>query len=621
MSDNYIVSARKYRPQTFDTVVGQEHITTTLKNAIKNQHLAHAFLFCGPRGVGKTTCARILAKTINCETPTADMEACGVCPTCTSFKNNASFNVFELDAASNNSVDDIRELTNQVRFAPQQGKYKVYIIDEVHMLTAAAFNAFLKLLEEPPPYAIFILATTEKHKVLPTIQSRCQIFEFRRITTHDIVAHLQSIAVKEGMMAQEAALHIIAQKSEGCMRDALSMLDRIASFTNGTLTYSSTMEHLNLLDADYYFRLTDSMLSQDVAGALLQLDQALEKGFEGDVIINGLAEHFRNLLLCKDQRMVILLDVPNDLKSAYFEKANQTPPSFILSALNVISDSELQYKNASNKRLHVEMCIIRLCYLLQATSPKAEQPAANAFPDVKKNLSTVASPSPQLSVKELKNDSDKQSKNIDYESITVREQVVKEAQAPTAKQPEAAAHKEERPAPEVASQPETASPARPASPVGGGSRRLSKNMLSDLDAAVTSAAANQARENASLTEELANRLFEEYKQKLQAAQKNMLFSQFSLMQLEVLPPDEIRIVSPSELTDTYAKEQRNTLIDYYREETKIMVRITTIIREDEEIKASQNKVVLSKSEMFEAMAQKNPNLAKLKDGLGMIIEY
>ena len=368
MSDNYIVSARKYRPQTFDTVVGQEHITTTLKNAIKNQHLAHAFLFCGPRGVGKTTCARILAKTINCENPTADMEACGICPTCASFKNNASFNVFELDAASNNSVDDIRELTNQVRFAPQQGRYKVYIIDEVHMLTASAFNAFLKLLEEPPPYAIFILATTEKHKVLPTIQSRCQIFEFRRITTHDIVAHLQSISTKEGMVAQEAALHVIAQKSEGCMRDALSMLDRIASFTNGMLTYVNTMEHLNLLDADYYFRLTDGMLSQDVASVLLQLDQALEKGFEGDVIINGLAEHFRNLLLCKDQRMAILLDVPGDLKPVYFEKANQTPPSFILSALNVITDCELQYKNATNKRLHVEMCLIRLCFLLQAVN-------------------------------------------------------------------------------------------------------------------------------------------------------------------------------------------------------------------------------------------------------------
>ena len=341
MSDNYIVSARKYRPQTFDTVVGQEHITTTLKNAIRHQHLAHAYLFCGPRGVGKTTCARILAKTINCENPTPDMEACGTCPTCQSFKNNTSFNVFELDAASNNSVDDIRNLIDQVRFAPQQGKYKIYIIDEVHMLSAAAFNAFLKTLEEPPSYAIFILATTEKHKILPTILSRCQIFDFKRITTNDIVDHLHSIATKESVIAQEAALHVIAQKSEGCMRDALSMLDRIVSFTNGMLTYGNTMEHLNMLDADFYFRLTDHMLSQDVSGTLLALDEVLEKGFEGNVILEGLAEHMRNLLLCKDARMAKLLDVPNDHKPIYHEKANQAPPSFIISSLNVINDAEI----------------------------------------------------------------------------------------------------------------------------------------------------------------------------------------------------------------------------------------------------------------------------------------
>src|ERR1700744_1274444 len=362
--DKFNVSARKDRPQDFSTVVGQSHITTTLKNAIRNGQLAHAFLFCGPRGVGKTTCARILAKTINCENVGPDGEACNKCHSCVSFDAGISLNIHELDAASNNSVDDIRSLVEQVRFAPQAGKYKVYIVDEVHMLSTSAFNAFLKTLEEPPPYAIFILATTEKHKIIPTILSRCQIFDFKRITTNDIVVHLQSIAAKESIIAAEAALHVIAQKSEGCMRDALSMLDRIASFTNGMLTYSSTMEHLNLLDADFYFALTDHMLSQDVAGALLLLDQTLEKGFEGDVIINGLAEHFRNLLLCKDQRMVMLLDVPGDLKSAYFEKANQSPPSFILSALNVITDSELQYKNATNKRLHVELCMMRLCFLM-----------------------------------------------------------------------------------------------------------------------------------------------------------------------------------------------------------------------------------------------------------------
>ncbi|MCW3121902.1 MAG: polymerase subunit gamma/tau [Flavipsychrobacter sp.] len=605
MSDNYIVSARKYRPQTFDTVVGQEHITTTLKNAIKNQHLAHAFLFCGPRGVGKTTCARILAKTINCETPTADMEACGVCPTCVSFKNNSSFNVFELDAASNNSVDDIRELTNQVRFAPQQGRYKVYIIDEVHMLTAAAFNAFLKTLEEPPPYAIFILATTEKHKVLPTIQSRCQIFEFKRITTHDISDHLQSIATKEGMIAQEASLHVIAQKSEGCMRDALSMLDRIASFTNGMLTYKNTMEHLNLLDAEYYFRLTDSMLSQDVASTLLLLDQALEKGFEGDTIISGLAEHFRNLLLCKDARMAKLLDVPNDHKPMYNEKANQTPPSFILSALNIINDSELQYKNATNKRLHVEMCLIRLCFLLQSVS--GQQAEAG---DLKKNSNSVgAAPAAPIN---------NTPPPAPYQPVAAAQPVVQEpAPQPV---PQAA------PAPQVVKSAAPPPPApvmeRAVPPPPSNNRRLSMNMLSGIDEAASDVAANQSSVPKTLSIERATELFEQYKKHLQETDKTVIYAQFKMMKLEVYPPDEVRIISPTNLIDMYAKEQRTSLIDFYREQTKMIVRITMEVQEDEQMLAELKKnAVLSKSEVFDVMANKNPNLAKLKDGLGMQIEY
>ncbi|HET6993801.1 MAG TPA: DNA polymerase III subunit gamma/tau, partial [Chitinophagaceae bacterium] len=281
--DKFIVSARKYRPQTFDTVVGQSHITTTLKNAIKHNQLAHAFLFCGPRGVGKTTCARILAKTINCEHRTKDGEACNQCNSCVSFNEGTSLNIHELDAASNNSVDDIRALVEQVRFTPQAGKYKVYIIDEVHMLSSSAFNAFLKTLEEPPPYAIFILATTEKHKILPTILSRCQIFDFKRITINDTVEHLQEICDKEEIKAEKAALQVIAQKSEGCMRDALSIMDKIVSFTNGELNYTNTLEHLNILDADYYFKLLDCMLKQDLAAAMLLYDDINRKGFEGDL--------------------------------------------------------------------------------------------------------------------------------------------------------------------------------------------------------------------------------------------------------------------------------------------------------------------------------------------------
>lgn len=364
--DKFIVSARKYRPQTFDTVVGQPHITTTLKNAIRSNHLAHAFLFCGPRGVGKTTCARILAKTINCENLQPDGEACNVCPSCKSFNEGTSLNIHELDAASNNSVDDIRALVEQVRFAPQAGKYKVYIIDEVHMLSSAAFNAFLKTLEEPPSYAIFILATTEKHKILPTILSRCQIFDFKRITLQDTVLHLEEIARKEDVKTDEAALQLIAQKSEGCMRDALSILDKIVSFTNGAVTYNNTLEHLNILDADYYFRLMDSMLQQDLAGAMLLFDDITKKGFEGDAVLEGFASFLRNVLICKDDRVAGLLDVVETFKKRYTETARRVEAGYLISALNILSEAEVSYKTARNKRLHVELILIRLCYLNQA---------------------------------------------------------------------------------------------------------------------------------------------------------------------------------------------------------------------------------------------------------------
>src|SRR4051812_2289236 len=364
--DKFVVSARKYRPQTFDTVVGQSHITTTLKNAIKHNQLAHAFLFCGPRGVGKTTCARILAKTINCENQTKDGEACNKCNSCKSFNEGISLNIHELDAASNNSVDDIRTLVDQVRFAPQAGKYKVYIIDEVHMLSSSAFNAFLKTLEEPPPYAIFILATTEKHKILPTILSRCQIFDFKRISLQDTVNHLQGIAKKEHISAEETALQLIAQKSEGCMRDALSILDKIVSFTNAHVSYENTIEHLNILDADYYFKLIDCMLNQDLAGAMLLYDDIDKKGFEGDMVLNGFSEFIRNLLICKDERVAGLLEVVESFKQRFVETAKRTEAAYLVSGLNILNESEINYRAARNKRLHVELALIKLCYLSQA---------------------------------------------------------------------------------------------------------------------------------------------------------------------------------------------------------------------------------------------------------------
>jgi len=364
--DKFIVSARKYRPQIFSTVVGQAHITTTLKNAIKNNQLAHAFLFCGPRGVGKTTCARILAKTINCETRTKDGEACNSCNSCVSFDAGTSLNIHELDAASNNSVDDIRSLVEQVRFAPQAGKYKVYIVDEVHMLSSSAFNAFLKTLEEPPPYAIFILATTEKHKILPTILSRCQIFDFKRITNNDTVEHLQEICEKESITAEKTALHVIAQKSEGCMRDSLSILDKIVSFTNGAVSYKNTLEHLNILDEDYYFQLLDFVQQQDLSSALLMFDEINRKGFEGDLVLNGFAEFLRNLLVSRDPKVAMLLEVAEDFKQKYLQIAQKISPAFTVSALNILNEAEINYKQARNKRLHVELTIIKLSYLQQA---------------------------------------------------------------------------------------------------------------------------------------------------------------------------------------------------------------------------------------------------------------
>ena len=364
--ENFIVSARKYRPQNFNTVVGQAHITTTLKNAILNQHLAHAFLFCGPRGVGKTTCARILAKTINCTNITKEGEACNQCESCVSFEKGASLNIHELDAASNNSVDDIRALVEQVRFAPQAGKYKVYIVDEVHMLSASAFNAFLKTLEEPPPYAIFILATTEKHKILPTILSRCQIFDFKRIVPEDTVKHLEEIVAKENIKAERNALQLIAQKSEGCMRDALSILDKIVSFSNGALTYENTLEHLNILDEGYFFKLLTHLTEEDLTSAMLLYDEINQKGFEGDTVLYGMAAFIRNILVCKDKASAHLLESIEGWRDQYLAAAEKISTPYLVSALNILNEAEIQFKMARNKRLHVELALIKLNFLQQA---------------------------------------------------------------------------------------------------------------------------------------------------------------------------------------------------------------------------------------------------------------
>ncbi len=361
--EKFIVSARKYRPQTFRTVVGQQHITNTLKNAILNNHLAQAFLFCGPRGVGKTTCARILAKTINCFKVSDEGEACNACESCLSFNSGASLNVYELDAASNNSVDDIRSLVDQVRFAPQLGQYKVYIIDEVHMLSASAFNAFLKTLEEPPRHAIFILATTEKHKILPTILSRCQIFDFNRIKVEDIAHHLEYIAQTENIGAEPDALHVIAQKADGGLRDACSIFDQMVSFAGNHLTYKAVLENLHVLDYDYYFKVTDALYNQQLPTALLLYDEILKNGFDGHNFIVGLGEHFRNLLVCKDASTIQLLEVSQSIKEKYNQQAQTCPLPFLLKALGIINRCDINYKTAKNQRLQVEIALMQMSYL------------------------------------------------------------------------------------------------------------------------------------------------------------------------------------------------------------------------------------------------------------------
>ena len=361
--ENFVVSARKYRPITFDTVVGQSSITNTLKNAIRNNTLAQAFLFCGPRGVGKTTCARIMAKTINCLNPTENMEACNECESCRAFNNNASFNIYELDAASNNSVEDIRSLVDQVRIPPQIGQYKVYIIDEVHMLSAAAFNAFLKTLEEPPAYAKFILATTEKHKIIPTILSRCQIFDFKRITVDDIAKHLAYVAQSEGVNAEPEALNIIAQKADGALRDALSIFDQMVSFSGKNITYKDVIDNLNVLDYDYYFQIVDHILRGETSNILLILNDIISKGFEPQHFVSGMGNHLRSLMVCKDPSTVQLLEVSEQLRQRYLTQSQACPMPFLIRALEINNKCDIDYRAANNKRLHLEIALLKMCAL------------------------------------------------------------------------------------------------------------------------------------------------------------------------------------------------------------------------------------------------------------------
>ncbi len=598
--EKFIVSARKYRPQTFDTVVGQSHITTTLKNAIKHQQLAHAFLFCGPRGVGKTTCARILAKTINCEKPTKEGEACDKCQSCTSFNDGASMNYFELDAASNNSVDNIRDLVDQVRFVPQTGKYKVYVIDEVHMLSSSAFNAFLKTLEEPPPYAIFILATTEKHKILPTILSRCQIFDFKRITTSDTVQHLEEICKKEEITAEKAALQIIAQKSEGCMRDALSILDKIVSFTNGELNYANTLEHLNILDADCYFKLLDCMQQQDLSGAMLLYDDINRKGFEGDLVLNDFAEFIRNLLVCKDEKAAVLLEVVESFKDKYIATAKKVSLPLLISALNILSEAEINYKAARNKRLHVELTLIKLCYLQQAIEVTTDATGISKKKIVEAPLAF---------------------RSVAIKAFTGSQQVAEKAITRPNKESEARLIIQ---TPAVSEPLPDYQPASSHNPAAGNQQTKTGTKISALDKIRKQYQGNGSNGNSntnhSLQEDSLKKAWSDYIARLKEA-RNPAAQPFELAVLRIKDENTFEAITANNIEQKFIEQERNTLFHFLQQQLQNRLLQFSVIVEENADDRPKIELTLTAKEQFQKMADQYPLVKELKDRIRLELDY
>ncbi|WP_298731793.1 DNA polymerase III subunit gamma/tau [uncultured Chitinophaga sp.] len=627
--ENFIVSARKYRPQNFSTVVGQSHITTTLKNAIRNNQLAHAFLFCGPRGVGKTTCARILAKTINCENLQADGEACNECHSCKSFNEGSSFNIHELDAASNNSVDDIRTLVEQVRFAPQAGKYKIYIIDEVHMLSSSAFNAFLKTLEEPPSYAIFILATTEKHKILPTILSRCQIFDFKRITIQDTVDHLQEICQKENIQAEADALHLVAQKTDGCMRDSLSTLDKIVSFTGGHLTYQNTLEHLNILDYDYFFRVMDAVLQQDVASALLIFDEILQKGFEGDNFLNGWAEFLRNLLMCKEEKVLHLLEVSGNLKDRYKQLSGKISPAWLITALHLLNDTEINYRLARNKRLHVEMALIKLCYLQQAVTLVSDDQSGEV---VKKKLVPDGATPQQLRAPFAQAASPKSAgKPATAASIAQNESARLTIETPAAKATPAAT-----PAATATPPPAARPAAAPVSPVSTAPRPATGtpaakpagatgSKLTGLAAMKEALAARQqtavVQQTIPITAGALAVYWEEFIDIFRQANKMTVVSNLQLATVKLLAPEEIGISSRNIVQFRFMEEEKLAISEFFKKKFNNPAIILTLQLDESQQTQDIGPAPMSSREQFQAMIEKYPLVKELKDKLNMELDF
>ena len=583
--DNFIVSARKYRPSTFNSVVGQSSLTTTLKNAIKNNHLAHAYLFCGPRGVGKTTCARIFAKTINCQNLTADFEACNACESCVSFNEQRSYNIHELDAASNNGVDDIRNLIDQVRIPPQVGKYSVYIIDEVHMLSQGAFNAFLKTLEEPPAHAIFILATTEKHKIIPTILSRTQIYDFNRITIADTVNHLKYVAQQENVEVDENALNVIAQKSDGGMRDALSIFDQIVSFSGNKITYQDVITNLNVLDYEYYFQLVDAFLKNDVSKSLLLFNEILDKGFDAHHFITGLSTHIRDVLVCKDPQTVALLEVGADIREHYKKQAESSPVEFLFQALKIANDCDLNYRMSKNKRLLVELALIRLSQL--TNEKKKSLNDEQAVP-----IQKIAVENPISTAKtETVSSVAKETEGIKTNPV----------QQPIATpQP---AKKPEKPPLHSAQRPISISISKP-------------NAVSSPQEEYKKMAVSQEKQNNDFNDVALKKAWLAFSSTLPVEEKRLIsYINTNLPQrISGTPNFEIRISNSMQEKELLSYKYK--LLSYLRSELKNSF-IDMVLTMNE---AEEARKILSPEEKYKQMALKNPVLIKLRAGLGFEID-
>jgi DNA polymerase-3 subunit gamma/tau len=603
---SYIVSARKYRPQKFSEVVGQGHVTRTLQNALKTDQLAHAFLFCGPRGVGKTTCARILARAINCQNPDDAMEPCGSCSSCISLDQNASFNIIELDAASHNSVDHIRSLNEQVRFRPQQGEYKVYIIDEVHMLSAQAFNAFLKTLEEPPPYAIFILATTEKHKIIPTILSRCQIFDFKRILVKDIVSHLEHICSEEGITAEKDALITIAQKCDGALRDALSLFDRLASVADKDLTYQSVVQNLNLLDYDVFFKIVDAAVREDVHEVLLTFDEVLKNGFEGDAFLAGLANHYRDLLVSRNPRTLQLQDHSEAIQERYQKQAQLMSSPYVFSALNIINETDLSYPQAGNKRLHVEMALAKICFvnrLLQGQpfSGTEEKKTADRSEDLKK--AQVKDPAPTKSTAREPKHASVEVSSADQSSTptSVESTPVKTSSSVTTTPAT-------RPAPEKKG-------TRDAKPV------INTPQLGSLTVLQSRVEESEkiARENSmQLTEENVRQWWNNYLGEITSPSVLSTFRQAKVG----LEGRSVKIEVGSPLAKVRIQEESDLLTQLRDLFHDPLLTIDIDVNPDEAyLEMQKPKKLLTNKEKYEMLCEKNPKMQELRSSLDLIIDH